>query len=442
MTADPIFIFVVQALAILVLPVAVWRGLRLRGAVPLVVVQILVGIALGPTLFGRFAPETYHLLFNPATLTPLWGVASIAVLLFGFVTGLHLDPADFLGRGRAFAVVAGASVAVPTAAGFLGGLWIIARQPGELGGGVGPVGFAIAIGICIGVTALPVLGAVLREMDLLGRRIGNYALGIAAVNDAALWLLLGGLMTAVAGEAPGTPNMLLSLLGLPIYLAVMVWLVPPVMRRAAGVLLCDGRMRERALAGVCAVALGSAVITQILGLHYIFGAFVAGAVIPRELRQPLLDRLQVATVGVLMPFFFMLTGLRTLIDLGSSGFVEILLVTTALAIVGKVGGTALAARLTGEPWPTAVGLGALVQTKGLMELIVLTILLDRGIIATNVFSALVLMAVLTTMLAMPLTRLALRWSAQDLAAGAEPRSWAPAASGTAVQTVARSEIRP
>jgi Kef-type K+ transport system membrane component KefB len=137
---------------------------------------------------------------------------------------------------------------------------------------------------------------------------------------------------------------------------------------------------------------------------------------PHELRKLLLDRLQVATVGVLMPFFFMLTGLRTLIDLGSSGFLEILLVTTALAIVGKVGGTALAARLTGENWSTGLGLGALVQTKGLMELIVLTILLDRGIIATNVFSALVLMAVLTTMLAMPLTRLALHWGAPDLAA--------------------------
>jgi Kef-type K+ transport system membrane component KefB len=102
-----------------------------------------------------------------------------------------------------------------------------------------------------------------------------------------------------------------------------------------------------------------------------------------------------------------------LIDLGSTGFVEILLVTTALAVLGKVGGTALTARLVGESWATSVSLGALVQTKGLMELIVLTILLDRGIIATNTFSALVLMAVLTTMLAMPLTRLALRWSAPD-----------------------------
>jgi Kef-type K+ transport system membrane component KefB len=176
---------------------------------------------------------------------------------------------------------------------------------------------------------------------------------------------------------------------------------------------------------VCAVALGSALLTHLIGLHYIFGAFIAGALMPHELRKPLLDRLQIVTVGVLMPFFFMLTGLRTLIDLGSTGFLEILLVTTALAVLGKVGGTAVAARLTGEPWANALGLGALVQTKGLMELIVLTILLDRGIITTNAFSALVLMAVLSTMLAVPLTRLALRQS-WETAVGSAARPVAPA----------------
>src|SRR6266702_2735122 len=123
------------------------------------------------------------------------------------------------------------AILVLTVAGFLGGLWIIAHQPGELMGGINPLGFATAIGICIGVTALPVLGAILREMDLLGRRIGNYALGIAAVNDAGLWLLLGGLITAVAGKAPGSPGLLVSVLGLPLYLMAMVWLVPPMMRR-------------------------------------------------------------------------------------------------------------------------------------------------------------------------------------------------------------------
>ncbi len=424
MKAD--LIFIVQALAVLVLPVAVWRGLRLRGAVPLVVVQILVGIALGPTLFGRIAPESYDVIFNPQTLTPLWGVASIAVLLFGFVTGLHLEPRAFVGRGRAFAAMATANVAVPTAAGFLGGLWIAASQPAELNGSISPVGFALAIGIATGITALPVLGAILREMDLLGRRLGDLALGIAAVNNASLWLVLGGLMTAVAGEAADGPGVLVSLLGLPVYLVFMARVVRPLLKRAAAALLPDGRMGERALAVVCAVALGSALMTHMIGLHYIFGAFVAGASMPQELRQAILDRLQTATVGVLMPFFFMLTGLRTLIDLGSPGFLETLLVTTALAVLGNVGGTALAARLVGEPWTNALGLGALVQTKGLMELVVLTVLLDSGIITKNVFSALVLMAVLSTMLAMPLTRLALRQKDREASAGCGGRSIASA----------------
>jgi len=405
----PELIFLVQALAILVLPVALWRFLNLRGKVPLVTVQILVAIALGPTLFGRLAPEFFHLIFNPTTLTPLWGLSSIAVLLFGFFTGLHVGPRAFLGRGRAFALVAVASVVVPTAAGFFGGLWIAAHQPAELNGTINPVGFATAIGITIGVTELPVLGAILREVALLGTRIGHYALGIAAVNDAVLWLLLGGLMTAVSGAALGSLGMLIGVLGFPIYLAGMAWFVPPLMRRVAVVLPHDGVMSERVVVGGYAVALGSAMITQILGLHYFYGAFVAGMVMPHELRQPLLDRLQVATPGLLMPFFIMLTGMRTVIDLGSPGFVEILSATTALAIVGKIGGTALTARLVGESWANALSLGALVQTNGLMGLMVLTIFLDRGIVTTNVFSALVLMGVLTTMLTMPLTRLARRW---------------------------------
>ena len=274
------------------------------------------------------------------------------MLLFGFVTGLHLDAAAFLGRGRAFALVAGASVVVPTAAGFAGGLWIAARQPGELGAGIAPIGFAVAIGICIGVTALPVLGAILREMDLLGGRIGSYALGIAAVNDAALWLLLGGADDGGDGDDSRRSRFarrhgrVARLSGGP---CCGWW-----RRRCGGrrpVLLHGGRMEDRAVATVCAVALASAIITQLLGLHYIFGAFVAGAVTPQELRKPLLDRLQVATVGLLMPFFFMLTGLRTTIDFGSLDFLVVLVITTALAIVGKVGGTALTARSSARHGP-------------------------------------------------------------------------------------------
>ena len=417
MRAD--LIFLIQVLVILVLPVAAWRVLRLRPVMPLVVVQILVGIALGPTLLGRVAPEFYRLFFNSATLTPLSGVASLAVTLFGFITGLHLDPQTFSGRGRSFAVVASGSVIVPTVAGFLAGLWIAVRHPAELGEWVGLAAFAMAIGVSCGVTALPVLGAILREMNLMGRRIGDLALGIAAINDVALWMFLALLIASLAGEAPDSPGVLVILLGLPVYL-VMVRAVRPWLKRIATTLLTDGRLTERALAAACAVAFGSAIMTQTIGLHYIFGAFMAGALMPDELRRPILDRLEVVVIGLLMPFFFILTGLRTLIDFNSAGFLEIFVVTTALAVFGKIGGTALAARLMGDPWPIALGLGGLVQTKGLMELIVLTILLERGIISANMFSALILMAVVSTMLAMPVTRLVLRQKGRVTTVGTQP----------------------
>ncbi|MBV8888981.1 MAG: cation:proton antiporter [Alphaproteobacteria bacterium] len=414
----PELIFLAQVLTILVLPVALWRYLRIRQAIPLVCVQILVGIALGPSFFGRIAPDLYSRFFSPATLPPLSGIASIAVLLFGYITGLHFEPAAVLGRGRSFMLVAIASVAVPTVAGFLGGLWIAAELPGDIGPGISPTGFAAAIGICIGVTALPVLGAILREMNLLGRRLGDLALGIAAVNDAALWLLLGGLMTSVAGDAPGNPGLLVSLCGTPVYLAVMVFVVKPLLDRLGpALLLRDGHMSERGLAAVCAVALGSAMASQWLGLHYVFGAFVAGTLMPHELRQLILDRLQLVTVGILMPFFFMITGLRTSIDLGSSGFLEITLVTSGLAVLGKIGGTTLAARCTGESWADAFSLAALLQPTGLMGLVVLTVLLDRGIISPIVFSALTLTALITTLLAMPLARLGLHWNGRTPSLG-------------------------
>jgi len=403
----PALVFLVQALVVVALPVAVLRFSRLKGVVPLVVIQIVVGIALGPSLFGRLAPEYYQLFFNQAALAPLSGIGSVAVLIFGLITGLHLDPETFRGNGRATSIVAVASVVVPAGFGCLVGYWILARHPEELAPGISPAEFAAAVGICTGVTALPVLGAVLREMDLLGRRIGHLALGIAGINDAALWILLGVLLTAVAGQTAGGAGVLVSLVLLPVYLLVMARIVRPLLGWLVMTRMRNGEVQERALAVVGAVAIASALATEAMGLHYILGAFVAGVMTPENLRKPILDRLQVMTVAVLMPFFFMLTGLRTLIDPASSAFLEIFAAATVVAVIGKVGGSAITARFTGESWPTALGLGALLQTKGLMEVIVLTILLDAGIISANVFAALILMAVVSTALAMPLARVML-----------------------------------
>jgi Kef-type K+ transport system membrane component KefB len=155
------------------------------------------------------------------------------------------------------------------------------------------------------------------------------------------------------------------------------------------------------------VTIASALSTEAIGPRYILGAFVTGAIMPENLRKPILDRLHGLTVAQLIPFFFTLAGLHTFIDLGSPAFLAIFVIARTVAVVGITGGTAVAGRLVGEPWPFALGLGVLLQTKGLMELIVLTILLDGKIISSNVFAALIVMAVVGTALAMPLARLML-----------------------------------
>lgn len=400
-------IFLVQAGIVIALPVAVLRFSGLKGLVPLVVVQIMVGIALGPSIFGRVAPEYYQALFNPASLSALSGIGSIAVLIFGLITGLHLGSEILRDNGRAFSLVAAANVTIPTALGCAAGFWIIARHPAELPPGISPAEFAMAVAICTGMTALPVLGALLREMNLLGSRIGNFALGIAGINDAALWIVLGVLLTARAGRMSGGLVGLAPVLLIPLYLVVMVRYVRPLLGNMVVARMQGEVVNERALAIVSIVTIASALATEAMGLHYIIGAFVTGAVMPSHIRQPILDRLQALTVVLLMPFFFALTGLRTVIDPGSPAFLEIFLIATAVAVVGIIGGTAIAARLAGASWPFALGLGALLQTKGLMEVIVLTVLLDAGIISATVFAALILMALVSTALAMPLARLML-----------------------------------
>jgi len=376
---------------------------------PLVVVQIIVGILLGPSVFGRIAPDYFQLFASPAVLSPLSGLASVGVLIFGLISGLHLDPGVFNGKERAFWPVAVANITVPMTLGCLAGGWILARHPDELLAGVSSVEFIAAIGICVSMNALPVLGAILGEMGLLGARIGHLALGVAGVNNIVLWISLGVLLTAAAGhsgEGHGLPPIYLLALA-PAYLFVMVRVVRPRLGRMVTARMLNEAVNTRALVVVGSATIGSALATELMGLHYIIGAFVVGMIIPAKLHEPILDRLQVMTVALLMPFFFTLTGMRILIDPSSHALLEMFIVTTAVAVVGILGGTAAAARLNGEAWPVAFGLGSLLQSKGLTELIVLTILLDAQIISPRIFTAMILMALFSAALTMPLARLTL-----------------------------------
>jgi Kef-type K+ transport system membrane component KefB len=188
---------------------------------------------------------------------------------------------------------------------------------------------------------------------------------------------------------------------------VMVWVVRPALGKMVAARMHDDVINARSLVIVGAATIVSALATELMGLHFIIGAFLVGAIMPADLHKPILDRLQVMTVALLLPFFFAVTGMRTLVDLGSPALVQIFCVAVAVGAVGIIGGTAVAARLSGETWSFGFGLGSLLQAKGLTELIVLTVLLDAKILSPRMFAAMILMALFSTAVAMPLARFAL-----------------------------------
>jgi Kef-type K+ transport system membrane component KefB len=388
------------AFLLVLLPWLLWRVRTVRAFAPLAVVQILSGVMLGPTVFGRVAPEWHAALFGPPVLAALDGLATVGVLLYVLVSGLHLDLGGLRHRARGLSGVALGSFALPFALGIAVGAWVTAAVPGAMGPRGDAASLVAAVAVCIAVTALPVLAAILREMGLIGTRLGQTALALAAVNDAALWLVLAVLLALAAGSVAEV----LTTLGLAVlWLGVMVGVVRPLLARLAA----GEEAEERMLAAAVATAIASAASAEAIGIGYIIGAFAAGTLMPLRCRAALLARLEPVAATILLPFFFMATGLKALIEPGEPVFLALLALATLATVAGKVVGTALPARAAGEPWSFALALGALMQAKGLMEVVVLAVLHDAGLIGTTLFSAMVAMAMVCTVIAAPLTRLAL-----------------------------------
>ena len=387
----------VVSCAIVLLPWLLWRVGAVRRAAPLAVVQILVGVLLGPSCAGLVAPEWHAAVFTRPVLAAVDGVSSLGVLLYVFVTALHLDIPALRQDGRGLGGIALGSVLAPLALGVAAGGWMLGAVPGAMGPAGSGAGFVAAIAICIAVTALPVLAAVLQELGLLHARIGQIALALAAVNDAALWVMLAVLL-ALAGAQGGAVG--LGLLALAVlWFAVLALVVRPWLARLAGA------GEQAVLVAGVTLALLSAGVSEALGTGFLVGAFAAGAVMPAACRPALLARLELLTATVLLPFFFMSTGLRAVIAPGSASFLGLLAVAVGATVLGKVVGTALPARRAGFGWGGALSLGAMMQTKGLMEVVVLTTLHDAGLIGVPVFSGMVAMAVVCTVLTAPLVRL-------------------------------------
>ncbi|CUW40495.1 putative cation/H+ antiporter [Magnetospirillum sp. XM-1] len=394
-------LFLIQTALIIGLPYALWRLGLVGRLMPLAAVQMAAGIALGPSLLGWLAPELSMRLFPPASLAALDGLVRLAVVFFAFSIGLHFDLAQIRGQGRCFSVVALSSVAIPTLAGVFGGWWLFAAVPDSSGFFASRPVFAAAMGIAAGVTALPVLGAVVREMGLERHKVGVMALGAAAFNDAALWVAVALLLAVAQGNDPWSAGWAAA--GAQLFVGFMVVVVRPLLSRVfAGVEAC-GKVSPGDVVLLTMGLSASALATESMGLHAVIGAFVFGAVMPRTLAQAIVGSFETFVQVVLLPFFFISVGLKTRIDL-NTGAVTIFLVMSAAAVVGKLV-SALPAWMGGCTGREAWTLGGLLTCKGLMELVVLTLLADAGLISDTTFGAMVLMALFATMLTKPLASL-------------------------------------
>jgi Kef-type K+ transport system membrane component KefB len=390
--------FLMAVAAIIVLARVFGWLARLAGQPP-VIGELVAGVLIGPTLFGTTVSDW----LLPADIRPaMSGLANLGLVLFMFIVGYELDHASLRGRGRIATSVSIGSIVVPLGLGVLLAVWLAGRHDVS-----DPLPFALFIGAAMAVTAFPVLARILTDRGMVRTPVGGLALASAAVDDVAAWSLLA-VVVAVAGADSGNPW--LPLLCVP-YTLLMLFVVRPLLARVEAARARAGRLTPDILAVVLVGLLLSCLATEWLGLHAIFGAFLFGAIMPRvhrpaeTLRVEILERLEQVSVLLLLPAFFVLSGLRVdLSTLGGTGLLELAAVL-AVAIGGKFAGAYAAARLNGLATRPAGALAILMNTRGLTEIVILTVGLQLGILDERLFSMMVVMALVTTVMAGPLLSL-------------------------------------
>ncbi|WP_313913950.1 cation:proton antiporter [Tahibacter sp.] len=371
---------------------------------PAVIGEMIAGLALGPILLGNVAPDLHAALFPPQSLPALAGISQIGLVLFMFIVGAELRmPTGLRSQMVASAWVGGLSMLLPFLFGLAMAPWLHPQLAPE---GVALLPFALFVATAMAITAFPMLARILKDKGLASTPVGALSLIAAAVADVLAWILLALVVALIAADGGwfGLTRMLAGLVVLGIVAFALVRpAVAALLRRHAN----DGRPDGMVLALLLIITFAFAALTQWLQLHAVFGAFLFGICLPRDdqLLDTLVERLEHVAVLVLMPVFFALAGLNTSTDaFGGMGLATLGLILL-LAIVGKVLGGAAGARVCGMGWRDAFAMGALMNTRGLMELIVLKVGLDVGVIGKEMFTLLMLMAVITTLMTSPLLSL-------------------------------------
>ncbi|HEY8032914.1 MAG TPA: cation:proton antiporter [Methylocella sp.] len=393
-------------LQLIVIVVAARLMGRLVGRIgqPAVVGEMIAGILLGPSLFGSLYPEVFNFVFPSSSLGPLKLISQIGVCLFMFIVGLEVNVGHLRHKAQTAVVVSHASIVIPYFLGVTASLLFYAPLAGP---GIPFMPFALFLGISMSITAFPVLARILMDRRIEDTPLGTTSIACAAVDDATAWTILA-FVVAIA-KSTTVASSVLSLTLVVAFVLFMIFVIRPQLPRWFGVQTSSVKLTDGTLPAVLIFSFTSALATEIIGIHALFGAFLAGAIMPTEakFREFLTIRLENFSSTFLVPLFFAFTGLRTQIGLLDDA--ESWMYCAALifiATLGKLGSSMLAARFTGLNWIDSFSLGALMNTRGLMELIAINIGYDLGILSPRIFAMLVIMALFTTFMTGPLLSLA------------------------------------
>ncbi|MGQ0642669.1 MAG: cation:proton antiporter domain-containing protein [Gemmatimonadaceae bacterium] len=375
------------------------RAMGLVGQ-PKVVGEMVAGLMLGPSLLGWLAPTVSTALFPAASLGFLNALSQIGLLFFMFLVGLELDAGLIRGRGHIVLIASHASIIAPF---FLGTCLALYLYPRISDDSVTFTGFALFMGAAMSVTAFPVLARILQERGLTKTRLGAIAIACAAVDDVTAWCILAGVVLIVrSADAPVPIPLMLG--GSLLFVLLMVTVVRRALGRLEATYVARGKLSQDRIAAVVFLVLASGWITERLGVHAVFGAFLAGAVMPKreEFVREFRERFEDVMVVLFLPIFFAFTGLRTSVALISGDLWFYMALVLLVAVAGKIGGTAIAARVGSMSWRESLALGVLMNTRGLMAFVILNVGYDIGVISPALFAMMVLMALATTFMTTPM----------------------------------------
>ncbi len=393
------------ALPVIIITARLLGMLFKRIGQPAVMGEVIAGILLGPSLLGRVWPEGAAFLL-PSSASPfLQLIAQIGVMIFMFLVGLELNTRRLRHDSHATVAISHASIVAPFVLGSVLALWLYPRLSTS---DVPFTIFALFMGTALSVTALPVLARILSDRGLATTPLGTIALTCAAVDDVSAWCMLA-FVVSIARERTMDA---LTTLGLVVaFVAVMLIVIRPLLSKLVNRTNQSGQLSQDSVAVIFLVVLASALATEAIGIHALFGAFLVGVIIPHdsliatEIRRRLSDIVSV----LLLPVFFAYAGMRTEIGLLESAEEWLICgIIIVVACLGKLGGSAAAARFAGMSWRGAGALGILMNTRGLMQLIVLNVGLDLGVLSPKLFAMLVIMAVVTTLLTSPILLVLIR----------------------------------